>query len=501
MKPTSLRQQEFKDFYLPFGGKLKSSNRWVVLADQIPWDEFEDSYASHFAASGQGAPAFSVRVALGALIIKEKLQLSDEEAVQQIEENPYLQYFLGFSEYQNTRPFDSSMYVHFRKRLGEEALADYNDVIVKRATGAAKESEQDEDDAHPPPTHKGKLLIDATCAPADIAYPTDLGLLNEAREKTESIIDALHAPSVGKTPKPRTYRIKARKQYLAVAKMKSPGQKALRKAIRQQLAHVRRNLGTIEKLSGSQRLLLLSKRQYRDLLVISELHRQQDSMLQQRVHSVKDRIVSIPQPHIRPIIRGKAKAKTEFGAKLSASVVDGFAFADRISFDAYNESEDLPGQVEAFRQRYGHYPASVHADKIYCNRSNRAYCKELGIRLSGPRLGRPRKITEANKDELKSEKQQQRKDEIDRIPVEGKFGQGKRRFGLGLIKSRLAETTKSSIHITFIVMNLEKWLRAIFHALISAHSVIAFQARDLFKALWNVCTRPLAGVLQPSGFR
>ncbi len=91
MKPKSMRQQEFEDFYLPFGGKLKSSNRWIILAQKIPWDEFEDSYASHFTASGQGAPAFSVRVALGALIIKEKLQLSDEEAVQQIEENPYLE--------------------------------------------------------------------------------------------------------------------------------------------------------------------------------------------------------------------------------------------------------------------------------------------------------------------------------------------------------------------------------------------------------------------------
>ena len=132
MKPKSLRQQEFEDFYLPFGGKLKSSNRWVILAKKIPWDAFEDSYACHFAASGQGAPSFTVRVALGALIIKEKLQLSDEEAVQQIEENPYLQYFLGFPEYKDSRPFDPSMYVHFRKRLGEDVLAHYNELIVPR---------------------------------------------------------------------------------------------------------------------------------------------------------------------------------------------------------------------------------------------------------------------------------------------------------------------------------------------------------------------------------
>ena len=464
MKPKSLRQTEFEDFYLPFGGDLKRSNRWVVLAKKIPWDEFEDLYAAHFTSSGQGAPALNVRVALGALIIKEKLQLSDEEAVLHIEENPYLQYFLGFPEFRDERPFDPSMYVHFRKRLGEDGLAEVNERIVKRALEQVKESGAN-DDQDPPPTHKGKLLIDATCAPSDITFPTDLGLLNKAREKTEAMIDTLHAPLIGKNPKPRTYRIKARKQYLAVAKKKSPGRKAVRKAIRQQLSHIRRNLNTIEKLTAEGGLSQLGKKQYRDLLVISELYRQQHLMFEQRIHSVKDRIISISQPHVRPIVRGKAKAKTEFGAKLSASVVGGFCFADRISFDAYNEGEDLPGQVEAFHRRYGHYPASVHADKIYGNRKNRAYCKKLGIRLSGPKLGRPRKITESNKEELRQEKLQLRQDEIDRIPVEGKFGQGKRRFGLGLIKTKLAETTKSSIHISFIVMNLEKWLKAIFSVL------------------------------------
>ena len=469
MKPESMRQQEFENFYLPFSGKLKSSNRWVILAKRIPWNEFEEAYAENFANSGRGAPAFSVRTALGALIIKEKLQLSDEEAVEQIEENPYLQFFLGFPEYQQARPFDPSMYVHFRKRLGEDALADFNDLIVKRALEQIqKVDEENKAEGSAPPSHHGKLLIDATCAPADIAYPTDLRLLNEAREKMEAMIDTLHAPFIGKDTKPRTYRIKARKQYLAVSKKKSPGRKVLRKAVRQQLGYVSRNLSTIKRLSSNGRLSMLSKKQYSDLFVISELYRQQDQMFQTQTHSIKDRIVSISQPHIRPIVRGKAKAKTEFGAKLSASVVDGFAYVDRISFDAYNEGEDLPQQIEAFRMRYGHYPASVHADKIYGNRANRSYCKELNIRLSGPRLGRPRKATEANKEQLKAEKKQLRQDEIDRIPVEGKFGQAKRRFGLGLIQAKLAETSKSAIHISFIVMNLEKWLSAIFHALTSS---------------------------------
>ena len=157
MKPKILRQTEFEDFYLPFEECLNSSNRWVVLAKKIPWD-VEDLYAANFASSGQGAPAFSVRVALGALIIKEKLQLSDEEAVLQIMENPYLQYFLGFPEFRDARPFDPSLYVHFRKRFGDHVLAKVNELIVKRALEQIKEPEPD-DDQDPPITHKANCSL------------------------------------------------------------------------------------------------------------------------------------------------------------------------------------------------------------------------------------------------------------------------------------------------------------------------------------------------------
>ena len=470
MMSKDMLQPEFEDFYMPFGGKLRSDNRWVMLSKRIPWGEFEEEYATNFANSGQGAPALPVRVALGALIIKEKLQLSDAEAVLQIEENPYLQHFLGYQEYSEESPFDSSMYVHFRKRLGENVLSEINDAIVQKALKEIekqkRKDDKSDDDNEEPPSHKGKLLIDATCTPADIAYPTDLGLLNKAREKTEGIIDTLHKPLRGIKKKPRTYRCKARKLYLSVSKKKSPGRKKIRGAIRKQLGFLRRNLEHIDTLSEKVSLGILTSKQYRDLLVIHELFRQQELMFNLKVHSVDDRIVNIAQPHIRPIVRGKAKAKTEFGAKISAAVVDGFAYVDRISFDAYNESRDLSLHIEAYKKRYGYYPKSVHADKIYVTRENRKYCKQLKINLSGPKLGRKKKETAENKEQLRTEKKQLRQDEIDRIPIEGKFGQGKRRFGLGLIMTKLAQTTKTAISISFIVMNLEKWLKVIFYAFI-----------------------------------
>jgi hypothetical protein len=140
---------------------------------------------------------------------------------------------------------------------------------------------------------------------------------------------------------------------------------------------------------------------YRCLLVVQELYRQQVWMHENRRHSIADRIVSISQPHVRPMVRGKAKSNVEFGAKMSVSLVNGFSFVDRIGWNAYNESGDLKSQVNRYRRRFGCYPESVHADQIYRTRDNRRYCKKHGIRLSGPPLGRPPKVTEANASELK----------------------------------------------------------------------------------------------------
>ncbi|MCP3955184.1 MAG: transposase, partial [Desulfobacterales bacterium] len=272
----------------------------------------------------------------------------------------------------------------------------------------------------------GKMLIDATCTPADITFPTDLKILNEAREKSERIIDILHRPHRGKLKKPRTYRKRARKQFLSIAKSKKVVRSKMRKAIRKQLGYLGRNLKTIAKLSKITSLLKLNKRMYKLLLVINEVYRQQKWMYDQRVNRIDDRIVSIYQPHVRPIKRGKAGAGTEFGAKISASAVDGYCFLDRLSWDAYNESADLIDQAKAYRDRFGNYPASIHADTIYRTRKNRKFCKEHGIRLSGPALGRPPGQIEKRK----AAQKQARQDELDRIPIEGKFGQGKRRFSL-----------------------------------------------------------------------
>jgi transposase, IS5 family len=469
MYKHNLKQLEFENFNLPFDGKLRSDNRWVKLAKFIPWEEFEVAYAKNLSGSGLGPPAMSVRIALGALIIKEKLGTPDEETVEQIRENPYLQYFLGFTDFRDEEPFHPTMFVHFRKRFGKKAICQIIETVNQKARATEKKTKNDDkgdSDSGGSGTgdkpNQGKLLIDATCTPADITFPTDLKILNEARETSEKIIDILHSPHRGMLKKPRTYRKKARKQFLAIAKSKKISKSKMRKAIRKQLGYLGRNLKTIDKLSQITSLLRLKKRMYKLLLVISEVYRQQRWMYDQKAKRIDDRIVNIYQPHVRPIKRGKAGAATEFGAKISVSAIDDYTFLDRLSWDAYNESADLIEQAEAYKDRFGCYPSSIHADKIYRTRGNIKFCKKHGIRLSGPALGRP----PSNIEERKAVQKQVRQDELDRIPIEGKFGQGKRRFSLSKIMSKLDCTSETAIAVVFLLMNLEKWLKSLFLSLL-----------------------------------
>lgn len=199
----------------------------------------------------------------------------------------------------------------------------------------------------------------------------------------------------------------------------------------------------------------LSPKQKSELETIRRLYEQQKYMLDNRTHSVQDRIVSISQPHVRPMVRGKANAKTEFGAKVAVSVIGGYAFVDKISWDAYNESSDLIPMIEKYRKKYGCYPKAVIVDKLYRNRANIKYCNSKGIRISGPRLGRPKKGETYDKAQAYI-------DSGIRNAVEGKFGVGKIAYGLDRVMAKLKETSETSISLAFLAMNLAKSLCAFF---------------------------------------
>lgn len=166
---------------------MNLEKRWVKMADMIPSDEFEVKYSKLF-PSVTGNVAKPLRMALGALIIQTKFQYANRELVEQITENPYLKYFIGLPDYQEEAPFDASTLVNFRKRISEEMLIEANEYLLGHkddnnpssssdaSTILKSEKELEED-------NKETLMLDATCAPANIRYPQDVSLLYEACEK------------------------------------------------------------------------------------------------------------------------------------------------------------------------------------------------------------------------------------------------------------------------------------------------------------------------------
>lgn len=450
-------QISLSDFKQPIGMNLKESNRWVKKAQTIPWLEIEKRYAALF-KNRKGNVAKPLRLALGACIIQAEYGYSDEETALQIQENPYLQYFCGYSGYDDEKlPFDPSLMVYFRKRLTPEILGEINEMIIRDAKVREKKDENDHDDNSG--GNSGTLIVDATCAPSQIRYPQDVSLVNEARENAERLLDELHDPADGK--KPRTYRKRAHKEYLKYAKSRKHTAKTTRKAIRKQLNYLRRDLTAIDgKLSTGK---TLNERKTKRLSTIRTIYEQQKYMYDHNTHTVPDRVVSVSQPFVRPIVRGKPGKPVEFGAKLDISVADGWTRLENHFFDAYNEAGKLQTVVERFKKREGHYPSRILADKLYRNRENLRYCKERGIRLSGPALGRPRRDEGVDK-------KQEYLDVCDRVEVERKFSLAKRKCGMGLVTARLEETASHVLAMSILVLNLrriQRILYAFFAALIS----------------------------------
>ena len=197
--------------------------------------------------------------------------------------------------------------------------------------------------------------------------------------------------------KPRTYRREARKEYLALAKSKKRTEKKIRATIRKQLGYVRRDLEYLENYMEEGYVLPPKYTGY--YLTIQKLYEQQKYMYDNRTHSVENRIVSISQPYLWPIVRGKAKIPVEFGV-----------------------------------------------NQLYQTRENRNFCRDHNITMSGSKLGRPSKNKKSTKEEYQ--------DNVDRIEVERFFSSGKRCNGAGLIMTKLEETILSSIAMSILVTNL-----------------------------------------------
>jgi hypothetical protein len=472
---TPQNQLSFESFQTPFDQHLDEGNKWVKLADKIPWDDCVAIYLKSL--SDFGRPGIDGRLAVGALIIKHLKKLSDRGVIEELSENVYLQYFVGFSSFKTEAAFDASLFVSLRKRMGLEAFDQMNDIIISKALNIEEEnqdkneneSKEEYSEKQVKTPNQGKLKIDATVADQMIVYPTDLGLLNRSRQELERLIDQLHGSRKGKE-KPRTYRKNANKEYLSIATKKRRSRKTIQKGIKKQLNYVKRNIKTVNSLWDEleQQRSPLNYRDLKLFWVIQQVYEQQLKMFKEKTKSHAHRIVNIYQAYVRPIPRGKSKGNTEFGSKLGVSEFEGFCRLDHLSWEAYHEGKkDLKNQVERYRKLNGYYPEVVLCDGIYMTRENRQWLKAKEIRHIGKQLGRPSQKSSKEKKKLKEERGM-------RNTIEGKFGQGKNAYGLSNIRSRTKATSESWIAAIFFAMNLVRWNKVVIMVLWSCYQIALF---------------------------
>lgn len=245
------------------------------------------------------------------------------------------------------------------------------------------------------------------------------------------------------------------------AKKKNKTTKQLYKANGKQLRFLKRNLTHIEMLLKAYVRFPLNHKDLKYLMVLHTVYGQQYQMHSTHTHRIDDRIVNIHQPHVRPIKRGKDGKKVEFGSKLQVSLSDGFALIDKLSWDNFNEGGCLKESVALYKQRFGYYPQTVLADKIYCTRDNRKLLKESGIELRAKPLGRPSAAALSNQ-----------VSPGERNPIEGKFGQAKAGYNMECIKAKLSSTSESWIASIVLVLNLVNLTRLSLYCL--KHTILVF---------------------------
>ena len=455
---------------------LSKFNRWVKLADNLPWDKIEKEYNKRLRNRHNGAGNKPARMVVGALIVKHVENLSDEKTIQAIQENPYMQYLLGLPKFTEKPVFVPELFVSVRKRLDHDFFNLLTLMLAEADGSKPKKGHTDEDGND----HGGTMKIDATCCDAEVRYPTDCNLLEDGSNLIDRLLDKFCTRH--KIIKPRTRRVESRQAFIQLTRKKRKGKKLIDKTKLVQIRCLQADFQTFFDFLGkysSNLLACFSRRDCKWLMTAIKMYEQQKMMFEQNVRSCADRIISIYQPHLRPIVRGKAKAKVEFGAKIGACIVNGYTYVDHLSWDAYNESSDLVAQMELYKLRFGMFPKEVQADKLYLGKENRKYIKACHVNCYNRPLGRP------PKEENDSHADDKKRAIGERNEIEGTFGTSKRVYRANNIRAKLDDTADTWIGACFFAKNVMKFLRGLL-CLISEKSGLLGLKKRIFAIIDNL---------------
>jgi hypothetical protein len=268
---------------------LDKTNRWVWLGDHLPWDEYEKLYGQTLNNQTAGASAKPARMVIGAMIVKHITRLSDQDTIEMIQENPYMQYLCGLGEFTDQPIFDSSLFVDLRKRISDDDINKMTEALLKHEQQMKEDMRKHKEDearnrGEEPPAapavdenasaftdsngreHKGVMKIDATCADAEVRYPVDVDIIDDGCRVIDRFIRRIcKADSISV---PYTYYGKARNAYRYLVKMKKKGGKLVKDTIEQMLSCLHRDILTLIDLTAGEfryRLDCLRKDQRRIL--------------------------------------------------------------------------------------------------------------------------------------------------------------------------------------------------------------------------------------------
>lgn len=426
----------------PLGGGLRADNRWMKLGRLIPWNQMEEVYREYF-SDRMGRPAKESRMICGLLVVKHMEGYSDERVVEEYLENPYIQAFCGEETFVTDGGIDPSLLSKIRKKLGKK----FFEQLEKEVLEVLKRKQA---------IRRGEHLLDATVIPANIEYPTDTKLIEKARVWVVKIIRKIRK-GCGVKEKVRTYCRKARGVYVNFTKKRKKTKAMIRVTRGKLLRYLRRNVRQLEGLLEEYGRQLKKKERAMirwRLAVVKAIYEQQREMWKSKVMRVKDRIVSLHLPHIRPMVRGKDGKDVEFGPKVLLSWVDGYCFLDRLAFDAYNEGTRLMESLKKYKERLGTYPKCSTGDGIFGNRENRARLKDLKVRGGFKALGRAAQ-------EPRNKKWLKMKQRLRGSRMEGIIGHGKNHFGLDRILYRVRDGEEMWIQMGLLAMNLSTALKRV----------------------------------------
>lgn len=430
----------FKDL-MPFGGHLDEDNRWIVLSGKMPWEEIEGIYEeSHRKRTGR--PCKDSRLITGLLIVKHTKRVSDRDVVKELHENPYVQYFCGYEQLVTSKEIHASTLSKARGRLGAKYFEKVEEEIIRLLVREKV-------------IKKKELMVDATVYPANVRYPTDTGLLEDTRQwLVKGIKELVRMGGIRKTI--RTYCRKARGVYVQFQRKRKKKFREIRRARKRMLQYARRNLKQIRwvlrRVKPKDLFDVIRREEIKKgLKTIEKILEQQWEMYRKNLRGIKDRIVSLHKPNVRPIVRGKDGREVEFGPKSVVAYVDGYVFLDKQEFDAFHEGVALKESLDKHKERFGEEAEIFVGDKIYGTRENREMLKVRGIRGGLVPLGRRSEMTE-------KEEKWVRKKQRERNRIEGGIGTSKTRYGLSRLLSRLPDGEEIVTRLGLMSMNLSTML-------------------------------------------